>query len=90
MVALAVKRQTGLEDVCVTHNHIYLGDSGEACVTIPLRVTKKMRNFDQYGFVLPFSFELMLTETEAKSAHGLCCLLDSAAMNQRNGEFVGK
>ena len=61
MVARAVKKQTGLDNVVVTHSSIYLGD---ARAIIPVRVKQKIRRFDKFGFVLPFSFELTLTETE--------------------------
>ena len=66
MVARAVKKQTGLGDVVVTNSSIYLGD---ARAIIPVRVRQKIRHFDKFGFVLPFSFDLTLTETAAKSAH---------------------
>jgi len=62
----AVKKQTGLDNVVVTHSSIYLGG---ARAIIPVRVKQKIRHFDKFGFVLPFSFDLMLTETAAKSAH---------------------
>lgn len=59
MVALALKRQLGVDYASVGHRSATIRiDSQYVKVYLPREVENKIRSWDRSHFVLPFSFEL--------------------------------
>lgn len=58
MVAMAIKRTTGLTDISVGCTHVRVGNI--VSVELDKRTVAKIRAFDRRGFVIPFSFDLIL------------------------------
>ena len=62
MVALALKRQLGLSYASVGYREAkILVDGQYVKLYLPKRVEKKIRFWDGFHFVFPFSFELVLS-----------------------------
>ena len=57
MVAMAIKRTTGLSEVSVGCSQVRIGTVD---VELDKRTIAKIRAFDRRGFVIPFSFDLIL------------------------------
>ena len=57
MVAMAIKRTTGLSEVSVGCTQVRIGTVD---VELDKRTVAKIRAFDRRGFVIPFSFDLIL------------------------------
>jgi hypothetical protein len=60
MVALALRRQLGIDYASVGHRTATIVLDGQ-CVNVylPREVEKKIRFWDRFHFALPFSFELL-------------------------------
>lgn len=62
MVALALKRELGISYASVGHREaLILIDGQYTKLYLPKRVEKKIRFWDGFHFVFPFSFELVLS-----------------------------
>ena len=57
MIAMAIKRKTGLSEVSVGCTQVRIGTVD---VELDKRTVAKIRAFDRRGFVIPFSFDLIL------------------------------
>jgi hypothetical protein len=57
MIAMAIKRTTGLSEVSVGCTQVRIGTVE---VELGKRTVAKIRAFDRRGFVIPFSFDLIL------------------------------
>ena len=57
MVAMAIKRTTGLSEVSVGCSQVRIGTVD---IELDKRTVAKIRAFDRRGFVIPFSFDLIL------------------------------
>ena len=62
MVALALKRELGISYASVGHREARILIHGQYTrLYLPARVEKKIRFWDGFHFVFPFSFELVLS-----------------------------
>src|SRR5690242_19122053 len=62
MVALALKRELGISYASVGHREAKILIDGQYVkLYLPKRVEEKIRFWDGFHFVLPFSFELVLS-----------------------------
>ena len=57
MIGMAIKRTTGLSEVSVGCTQVRIGTVD---VELDKRTVAKIRAFDRRGFVIPFSFDLIL------------------------------
>jgi len=57
MIAMAIKRTTGLSEVSVGCTQVRIGTVD---IELDKRTVAKIRAFDRRGFVIPFSFDLIL------------------------------
>jgi hypothetical protein len=80
MVALALKRELGICYASVGHREAKILIDGQYTqLYLPTRVEKKIRFWDGFHFVLPFSFELVLSGFLTGSAITLCAQKDRPA-----------
>ena len=64
MIAMAIKRMTGLSEVTVGCAQVRIG---MVDVELDKRTVAKIRAFDRRGFVIPFSFDLILPVEKPES-----------------------